>query len=93
MFELQVVEAAVDAAVFQEFAVFAALDDAALVQDEDLVGALDGVKTVGDGEHGAALHGLVERQLDGAFRLGVEGAGGFVEDQDGGVAQEGAGDG
>ena len=93
LFELHFVEVAVDAAEGEEVVVLAALDDAAVVEYEDLVGAADGRKAVGDGEDGAAAHGFVEGVLDGALGFGVEGAGGFVEDEDGRVAQERAGDG
>ena len=71
----------------------AALDDSPLLDDEDLVGAADGGETVGDDEGGAALHQLRQAGLDHGFRLGVERAGGFVEDEDARVGQNGAGDG
>ena len=61
--------------------------------DEDLVGAADGREAVGDDEGGAALHEEVEAVLDHGFGLGVEGAGGFVEDEDARVGENGAGDG
>ena len=71
----------------------AGFDDLAVVQDQDEVGALDGRQAVRDGEDGATFHGVFQGRLDGPLGFGVEGGGGFVEDQDGGVPQEGAGDG
>ena len=68
-------------------------DDLALVEDEDLRCVADRGKTVGDDQHGFADDQLLERELDGGFALAVEGAGGFVEDEDRGVAEEGAGEG
>ena len=40
-----------------------------------------------------SAHQLVQRGLHEAFGLGVQRAGGFIEHQDGGVSQDGAGDG
>jgi hypothetical protein len=39
------------------------------------------------------LHEPVQGCLHYAFRLGIQGAGGFVEDEDGGIFQDGTGDG
>ena len=80
------------AAQGEEFLVRAALDDAAFVQDDDLVGVLDGAEAVGDGDGGAAGHELLEGLLDAALGLGVERGGGLVEDEDGRVLEDGAGD-
>ncbi len=46
-----------------------------------------------DDERGACLHELFQRGLNQAFAFGVEGTGGFVEQQYGQVSQDGAGDG
>ena len=48
---------------------------------------------MGDDDTGAVFHEASEGVLDEFFRLGVEGGGGFVEDEDGGVFEDGAGDG
>ena len=50
-------------------------------------------QAVGDDQGGAALHGLVQGALDQALVLGVQGAGGLVQQQDRRVADQGAGDG
>ncbi len=69
------------------------LGDAAGFEDDDAGGAADGGEAMGDEEGGAALHEVRERGLDVGFAFGVEGAGGLVEDEDGGVFEDGAGDG
>ena len=48
---------------------------------------------MGDDEGGAALHEVAEAVLDHRFGLGVERAGGLVEDEDARVGEDGAGDG
>jgi hypothetical protein len=48
---------------------------------------------VGDQDDGAPGHQTLQRRLDLGLALGVERAGGLVEQQDRGVLQEGAGDG
>ena len=47
---------------------------------------LDGGEAVGDDEHRAALHGLIQTALDGLLGR-HQGAGGFIQQQDGRVAQ------
>ena len=69
------------------------LDDAALLQYNDLVGVLDGRETVRDDEHRADVAHLLERVLDEDFGLGIDVRGRFVEDQDLGFGQNGAGEG
>ncbi|MNE04296.1 hypothetical protein D3C80_968210 [compost metagenome] len=48
---------------------------------------------MGDDQGGATFHDLVERCLDMPFGLGVECRGRLVEDQQGGVLEQGTGDG
>ena len=48
---------------------------------------------MGDGDHCLAFHELVEAGLDGHFHLGVEGAGGLVEQQNRRIFQHDSGDG
>ena len=88
---LHVDKAAVEAAEGDELAVGAALDDGAVVHNDDFVGVADGGEAVGDDDAGAPQHELVEGLLDGVLALGVEGAGGLVEDEDGRVFEYGAG--
>ena len=87
------VEVVVAALESVERLVGAALDDVSLLDDQDLVGAADGGEAMGDDKGGAALHEEVEAVLDHGFGLGVEGAGGFVENEDARVGENGTGDG
>jgi len=57
----------------------------------DEVGVLDGGEAVGNDKAGAVFHELVESLLDESFGLGVDGGGGFVEEEDGWIFEEGAG--
>src|SRR5882672_9160385 len=90
--ELQVVESPVEAIGRQQVVVTAALDDAPLRQHHDEIGVLHRGQAVGDDEHGAMLHEAFDRLLHQALRFGVEGARGFVEDQERGIAQQRARD-
>src|SRR5690606_1976664 len=91
--ELERGEAGVEAAPRRERLVRPVLDDAAPVEDEDAVGAADGREAVGDDERGAPLRQPVERLLHGPLALGVERARRLVEEEDGGVLQDGPRDG
>lgn len=73
----------------------ALFDDAAGVHEDDLGGGGAGeIHVVGDDDHGDALGGEAAHDGDNlAGELGVERAGGLVEEQDGGLHGEGAGDG
>src|SRR5437879_13783523 len=46
---------------------------------------------MGDANRGASLHQVLERCLNGALRFRSQGTGGFVQDQDRRVLQEGPG--
>ena len=70
----------------------AVFHDFALVHDVDFVRVADGAQAVGDGDGGARLHQALQGFLHQAFALRVEGGGGFVQDEDGRVLQDGAGD-
>ena len=72
---------------------WAGRDDVAVIENDDRRGVADRGKTVRDDQDGFADDELLERELDGGLAVAVEGAGGLVEDEDGGVAEEGAGEG
>ena len=91
--ELHLDHAAVDAAGGHELVMGAALADPAVGQDQDLVGMGDRAQAVGDDEARPALHQVAEARLDQPFALGVEVAGGLVEDEDPRVGIQGPGDG
>jgi hypothetical protein len=64
----------------------------ALVEDVDVVDVADGGQAVRDDDDGGlALEG-VDAALDEALGFGVEGAGGLVQDEQVGLAEELAGD-
>ncbi len=69
------------------------LDDAALVEHDQPVHCGDGRQTVRDGHHRLALHQAIEALLDRGFDFAVERAGGFIEQQDGGVFEHNSRDG
>src|SRR5665213_1318359 len=70
-----------------------ALDDAACLDDQDLVRSANRRQTMGDDKRCAVLHEIAEAALDESLGLGIEGAGGLVEDEDAGVGENGARDG
>ncbi len=86
-------EVGVGGGVEEEVFVGAGFDDAAAFEDDDFVGFADGGEAVGDDEDGAVLHEVFEGGLDLALGDGVDGGGGFVEDDHGWVFEEDAGDG
>ena len=91
--QLFVVEVVVVAVQGEEFFVGAEFDDAAGVQDGDAVGVADGGDAVGNEDGGAAAHYVAQVVEDFVFGVGVDAGEGVVEDEDFGIANEGAGDG
>lgn len=71
----------------------ALLDDVTVVEDDDLVGITDGTQTVGDDEGGAPLHEGVHATLHHLLGTGVDTGGRLVENEDGGIADGGTGNG
>jgi hypothetical protein len=65
----------------------------ALINHIDDVRFLDRAKSVRNSDGRASPRRGIQRGLDDLLRLGVEGAGGFVEEENLGVAEEGACDG
>src|SRR5258708_2569409 len=90
--DLVLVELLVGFAGAQELLVAALADDLAAVHHDDLVGALDRAETVGDHERRALVHDPFDGSLNQCLALGVHLAGGFVENEDRSVAEDGAGD-
>ena len=84
---------AVDAIVPQEGIRRAVLHEAALLQHEDAIEAAHRGQAVRDGDDGAAVHEAAERLADQLLRFAVERRGRLIEQQQGRVLQEGAGDG
>ena len=71
----------------------AGLDDLAFLNDWNDIGGADGGETVGNHNGGAAKRRVVEGFLDDTLGLGVECAGGFVEEEDLGRLDDGSRDG
>ena len=65
-------------------------DDAARIEDRDLVDAGDGRGTVRDDQDRLSLHEAGQRRLDIGFGFRVGEGRGLVEDEDGGVDEEGS---
>lgn len=86
-------EVGVEAIGGNEIGVAASFGDAAMFEDEDLICVADGGEAVGDDEAGAVGEEAVEGFLNEFFGGGIDAGGGFVEDEDGRVFEEGAGDG
>lgn len=85
-------EPAVHAVLGEQFAVRAAFGNLSAGEHDDLLRAADGGEAVGDDDNGFVLHQRVDGLLHGDFAFGVERGGGFVQDDDGRVFQQGAGD-
>ena len=68
----------------------AGFDDAAFVHHDDAVGMAHGREAVGNDEHAAALADVRHVALHDGLRFVVERAGGFVQDEDAGVGEQGA---
>lgn len=83
----------IHAILLDEFAVRALFDDATAFDDDDLVGLEDGVEAMRNGEGCASLHEFARGFFKQGFGLGVKAGGGFVEDEDGRILEEGAGKG
>jgi len=91
MLELIVVKPCVDAALFEQLLVTAALRNAVGGEDYYLVGVFNGGKTVGNYKGGPVLGEAVHSLLNEHFGAGVNGGGGFVKYQHGAVLQHCAG--
>src|SRR5579859_4819366 len=87
-----VVEPGVSAVGLEQAFVGAALDDAALVQYQYEVRFSNRAQPVGDDEGGSTSQQDVEGLLQPGFGDGVDGAGGFIEHDDAGIGQHGAGE-
>ena len=85
-------EAPVHAVARHQGGVGAALGHPALVEHQDAIGADDAGEPVGEDERGAPAHQPVQRVLDRGLALRVHRGERFVQDQDGRVAEQRAGD-
>src|SRR5262249_39081874 len=92
-FGLQVEQLGIAAIESHQFLVRAIFFDHALFDDQDAVGEADGAEAVADEDGGLACGELAEAGEDLVLGLGVERAGRLVQNEHGGVAHKGAGQG
>ena len=85
-------EMRVEAALVQELAMSAGLGHAPVLEDDDPLRVAHGGEPVRDHQRRPVPQHRGQVPLDGAFGLGIEGAGGFIQDQDRRIREEGAGD-
>ena len=71
---------------------FAHLCDVSVFQDHDLVGIADGREAMGNDNGGTPLQDALQRTLDEHFRVRVDICRGLVQDEDTGIADNGAGE-
>ena len=82
-------QAVIDALFPHQLVVGSHLGDAVLVDDDDPVCFPEGGKPVGDGKGGPPFDQATQRLLDLVLGLGVQAAGGFVQDQQPRIMQDG----
>ena len=87
------VQLGVNAALGHQALVGALLADALFVQDENPVSALNGGQPMGDNQGGAVACQVLQGPLHHLLALGVQSAGGLVQNEDGRVLQKGPGNG
>ena len=92
-FSLGLIKLAVSSRLRHQIVVAALLDDASFVKDNDDIGIFDSGQTVSDDDGGFVVHKFVQSILHQIFRNGIKCAGGFIKDKDGGIFQNGTGDG
>ena len=81
----------VDGAAGQELLVRAVVHHAPVVQDDDAVGQMEGGLPVRHQQRGPIRHDAAQAFVNGLFDLGVDGAGGVIEDEDARVRHDGPG--
>jgi hypothetical protein len=78
---LKVVQPSIETAAAEQLVVGTGLDDPAFTEHDDPIGMADRGQPVSDDEYRAILHQPVDRLLDQALRLGIEGTGRLIEDE------------
>ena len=86
-------EGRVEPAAFEQLRRTPLLEDAAGIEDNDPIGVPDSGHFVRDDEAGAPRQQLLERGLDAALRLRVQGAGAVVEQEHRRLGNQGPGQG
>src|SRR5688572_18449049 len=90
--QLPLVELLVRRAGAEQLVVLALTDDSPAVHDNDGVGGQDRAEAMSDDERCAFVHQALDGLLDQVLALGVDLAGGFVEDEDRRLLEDRAGD-
>src|SRR2546426_757828 len=90
--KLQLVKLGIQTTQIQEFFMLATLDNLSVLHNKDDAGFLDGGKPVGDHDGSLSLHQAVQRFVDEFLRLRVQPRGRLVQNENRGVANDGAGD-
>jgi hypothetical protein len=90
--EQHAVEQGVASALAKQLIMATGLDHDAVLDHENAVSVNDGVQAVGDHQGSAPGAQAGDRILDVTLRFGIEGGGRLVEQDDGRVAQQSAGD-
>jgi hypothetical protein len=91
--ELTEVQVVIKALSIQQLLMISLFDNLAVVDDDYLVRITDGAQAVSNDEAGAAFHQAQQSLLDAHLGARVHAAGGFIQDQDGRIGQDGARDG
>lgn len=89
--ELQRCQPRIQRAVLNQLTVGAHRHQPALVDDRDALGMLYRGQAMGDHQRGTAGHQAGQRLLDQVFTLCIKGTGGFVQQQDRRIDQQGPG--
>ena len=92
-FELTGVELVVPALLFQQLIMAASFDDLPLFQHQDGLGVTHGGEAVGDDEDGPPIHQGIHPLFDQVLGAGVDGAGGFIQNEHRRLGDGGPGDG
>ena len=71
----------------------ALLNDASALEHHDPIGIPYGAEAMRNDEGGSPLHEMIERFLDEMLALGIQGAGGLIEDEESGVLEQGSSNG
>src|SRR5215468_3679064 len=91
--QLQAIEGRVTSAPAQQLVVTTRFDDSPILDDEDAVGVHHGMQAVGDDDGRAPLAKVLDGALNLALGFRIERGGCLVEQDEGGVFEQGARDG
>ena len=90
---LDVPQSVVDTLLREELFVCAAFFERAIFEDDDLIGVSNGGESVGDDHRRTIFSDVFEGTLDRGLCLVINGRGCFIEQEDGGIFEDGSGDG